>query len=183
MEPDPASSRSLLPTLALVLVAAVGGYLVFTSRGGGGGGGDREAEPLGAELDAVRSREMPPPAGMDAARVAKLRALVDGAISGEDGDARRVAGLGLLEEGASAVPFLLDALHIALTTPGSSTTAPIAQSVSRADAVLRRIRIALTPESPPDPVPKLPGSTWFVRRAKSWFVWWDAYVEKHPAAR
>lgn len=169
----------ILITTALVLFAAIGGFFLFVQHRNAG---DDAVDPIGAELDAVRTHPVEPPKGLAPADVARLVKFADDAIYAPDGVTRRDAGLALIEQGATAVPFLLDALHLAVTGPLPQGVT-LGMRVAPADSVLRRIRLRLTPESPADPMTKLATPTWFMRRAKSWFVWWDDYVATHPELR
>ncbi len=178
MDAEPKALRiSIVLTIAFVLFGVIAGSFLFllgrdTAMTGG--------TLAGAELDAVKTRPMSPPARLDAAERAKIDQWIPIAMTYDAPDDRRAAGESLLELGAMAVPSLLDVVHRMASGPHGFEPVEARDGMRNADAILRRLRLRLTPESPADPMPPDPNSTWLTRRAKSWFIWWDRYAAMHP---
>lgn len=178
MDAEPKALRlSTILTIAFVLFGIIAGSFIFlfntkTSR--------VTQELTGVELDAISTRLVAPSPRADAAALERIaKAMPTVLDSGGDGD-RRAAGEDLLELGRVAVPPLLCAVHQAAIDPMGWRNEAAIMLLRRADDVLRRIRLALTPESPAEPFPRDGGDLQFRRRAKSWFAWWDAYEAQHP---
>ena len=181
MDAEPKALRiSIILTIAFVLFGTMAGSFLFFL----GKSNDRTGGTLsGADLDSISTRPMSPPSNIDAATLARLNQLIPIALLSAAPDERRSAGEGLLDLGVVAVPSLLDAVNRMATGDKGFERPEIRQHLTFVDAVLRRIRLTLTPESPADPMPADPNPTWLMRRAKSWFAWWDAYAARHPDAK
>lgn len=182
MDPQPKALRPyVLLSTAFVLFGAVAGYAVFLQQRAGSRAQAPDADD--AAIDAVRLRPLSPPASVDAATRERIAESVRILTSDPSGPARRAAGEALLALGPVAVPSLLDALQRVATSPPGFDDAESRTRLLASDTALSRIRLAATPGSPADPYRRAPDAAWCVRRVKSWFLWWDAYVEAHPEAR
>ena len=182
MDPQPKALRPyVILTTAFVLFGAMAGFALFLQQ--------RTASPVevpvldDATIDAVVTRPMPSPASMDAATRDRVAAALKVLTTDPAAPARRSAGESLLELGTAAVPPILDALHrIALASSAFQETEARVRLVA-SDTVLSKIRLAATPGSPAAPYRRAPDAAWCLRRVKSWFLWWDAYVADHPEWR
>src|SRR5262245_29534277 len=117
------------------------------------------------------------PARVPAAERERLRALGGRLVDPAEAARRAETADALVAAGRDALPVLLTGLF-GLAADEKALATPASQSrFATIDAVLVRIRTAISPSEPAGPPPPLTDSSALLRRARLWFGWY-ARVER-----